>query len=113
MRAQGGECNAPALSNAAFGGRLDLVEILLSAGADVAAVDKVCPGYEFPDAVFVSDMQRGVQDGATPIFVAAWKHPLGIVTYLADHGADVNAATNVRCVSSLSSLLYAFRRVWL
>ena len=41
------------------------------------------------------------------IVMAAWKGQLDVVTYLADHGADVNATDNVRGTSSLSCHVFA------
>ena len=51
---------------------------------------------------------RCVQAGMTLITAAAFNGHLDVVTSLADHGADVNAADEVRCVSSLACLLCAF-----
>ena len=50
---------------------------------------------------------RCMQAGATPIYAATQKGHLGVVTYLAGRGADVNAVTDVRFVTSLPCHLCA------
>ena len=61
---------------------------------------------------------RCIQTGGTPIYVAAQKGHLDVVTFLSSHGADVNAATTVRCVSFVACFMpspssASFARCWL
>src|SRR5689334_12955373 len=64
---------AEALNAAVRAGRLDEVEQLLPAGADLNARDRV---------------------GSAPLHVAAWSGKIGIASLLISRGADVNARQN-------------------
>ena len=73
-------------------GRLDLVGILFAAGADIAVIDKVYHCCVSPNDC----LPCGLQDGRTPISVAAANGHLDIVVWLAGHGAAINTADEVR-----------------
>jgi ankyrin repeat protein len=78
LLARGADCNAGALHAAAGGARLELVRLLLEAGADVN--------------------RRDPQNGRTPLHAAVGSGPhesrIEIIALLLDAGADVNATTN-------------------
>jgi ankyrin len=78
LLSRGADVDAGALHAAAGGARLELVRLLLEAGADVN--------------------RRDPQTGRTPLHAAVGSGPDGarmeIITLLLDAGADVNATTN-------------------
>jgi ankyrin repeat protein len=78
LLSRGADCNAGALHAAAGGSHLELVRLLLEAGADVN--------------------RRDPQTGRTPLHAAVGSGPDGstveIITLLLSAGADVNATTN-------------------
>ena len=67
--------HATALWMAAAGGRVEIVRMLLAAGASVDGYDK--------------------SDDVTPLWVAAWKGHVDIVKLLVDNGANVNATDSI------------------
>ena len=83
-----------ALMWAAYKGYPDIVEALLSAGADVNVQAKSRGRTGFFSELFPSPDHERRLSGATALMLASWKGHAEIVELLLNHGAEVNIKNN-------------------
>jgi ankyrin repeat protein len=85
---------------------MTIMILLMGAGADITTQDPVCSFALFLDLMWVS--LRNYQEGKTALHYACDRGHMGLIDYLLEDGADIQAKASVRVPLTIDESLTCF-----